>query len=119
MKLKTPENRGEIVHGQYEFETDRRRAQDEELKIFASKVIHKEGRTKNRTDKTELIAMNELNELDVEIQSARNVNATYDDAIDRIDKAANERILPGFQRQQENYKQGQRYARYNVNISEL
>ena len=89
MKLKIPENRGEVVQGQYEFEKDRRRAQDEELKIFASKVIHKEGRTKNRTDKTEQIAMKELIELDAEIESARNVNATYDDAVDRIDQAAN------------------------------
>lgn len=119
MKLRTPEDRGELVQGEYEFEKDRRRAQDEELNIFASKVIHKEGRTKNRTDKTELIAMKELIELDVEIKSARNINATYDDAIDRIDQAANARMLPGFQRQQENYKPGQRYSRYNVNISEL
>ena len=119
MKLKTPENRGEIVQGEYEFEKERRRAQDEELNIFASKVIHKEGRTKNRTDKTELIAMKELIELDVEIKSARDVNATYDDAVDRIDQAANARMLPGFQRQQENYKPGQRYSRHHLNISEL
>ena len=33
--------------------------------------------------------MKELIELDAEIESARNVNATYDDAVDRIDQAAN------------------------------
>ena len=73
-------------------------AQDEEHKVYASKVIHKEVRTKKRTDISELSAMRELYELDEEIKSARNVNATYDDAVDRIDRAANERIMPGFQR---------------------
>ena len=58
-------------------ETEKRMAQDEEHKVYASKVIHKEVRTKKRTDISELSAMRELYELDEEIKSARNVNATY------------------------------------------
>jgi len=96
-----------------------RRALDEELQVFASKVIHKEGRTKNRTDRSSVSAMREFIALDEEIKSARNVNATYDNAVDRIGQVANERILPGFQRQQENYKHGHRFHRSEIKVTNL
>jgi len=55
------------VQDQSTLEKDRRNEQDEEFKLFASKVMHKETRTRYRAEKSEFSARKELYEAEEEI----------------------------------------------------
>ena len=66
--------------------------------------MHKETRTRFRAEKSEFSARKEINEAEEEIQASKNINATFDQAVDKITAAAQERLLPGFERQNVKYQ---------------